>query len=381
MLVLTVGSEARTRKYLPDLPITREVDLVCVERGASNDDLLAAAPDADAIVADAISPVDVRLIEAMPNLKLIHSEGVAFNAIDVEAARARGIAVCNCAGVNAGTVAEQAVMLMLMCLRRALEGDRAVREGRQIALKERMMVEGFRELGDCTVGFVGFGAIGQATARYLRPWGCKMLYNKRHPLDEGLENELGVHFASLDDLLATCDIVSLHVPVTDETRGMVDGAFLAKMRSDGVLINTARGDIVDQEALVAALEEGSIAAAGLDTLTPEPVTLDNPLVNLSTEAAARVSSRPMWAASRRACSIGRTERFGKTSLGLQRGKNSSIACASGTRDSPLVFSGKLRSAAGGCTRFRAKAALGAPCRCRFRSIPSTRFRARRAPSR
>lgn len=93
------------------------------------------------------------------------------------------------------------------------------------------MVEGFRELGDCTVGFVGFGAIGQATARYLRPWGCKMLYNKRHPLDEGLENELGVHFASLDDLLATCDIVSLHVPVTDETRGMVDGAFLAKMRS------------------------------------------------------------------------------------------------------------------------------------------------------
>ena len=120
----------------------------------------------------------------------------------------------------------------------------------------------------------------------------KMLYNKRHPLDEGLENELGVRFASLDDLLATCDIVSLHVPVTDETRGMVDGAFLAKMRSDGVLINTARGDIVDQEALVAALEEGSIAAAGLDTLTPEPVTLDNPLVNLSTEAAARVVFSP-----------------------------------------------------------------------------------------
>ena len=175
MLVLTVGSEARTRKYLPDLTITREVELVCVERGAANDDLIALAPDASVIVADAISPVDAQLIAAMPNLKLIHSEGVAFNAIDVDAARAKGVAVCNCAGVNAGTVAEQAVMLMLMCLRRALEGDRAVREGRQIALKERMMVEGFRELGDCTVGFVGFGAIGQATARYLRPWGCKML--------------------------------------------------------------------------------------------------------------------------------------------------------------------------------------------------------------
>lgn len=292
MLVLTVGSEARTRKYLPDLPITRDVDLVCAERGVANDELLALAPGASVVVADAISPIDAQLIAAMPNLKLIHSEGVAFNAIDVDAARARGIAVCNCAGVNAGTVAEQAVMLMLMCLRRAPEGDRAVREGRQIALKERMMVEGFRELGDCTVGFVGFGAIGQATARYLRPWGCKMLYNKHHPLDEGLENELGARFASLDELLATCDIVSLHVPVTDETRGMVDGEFLAKMRPDGVLVNTARGDIVNQEALAAALEAGSIAAAGLDTLTPEPVTLDNPLVNLSPEAAARVVFSP-----------------------------------------------------------------------------------------
>ena len=292
MKVLTIGSEARTRKYLPDLPIAREAELVCSERGAANEELLALAPDADVIVADAISPIDDELISGMPNLKLIHSEGVAFNAIDVASAQRHGIAVCNCAGVNAGTVAEQAIMLMLMCLRRALEGDRAVREGRQIALKERMMVEGFRELGDCTVGFVGFGAIGQATARYLRPWGCKMLYNKRCPLDEGTENELGVRFASLDDLLATCDIVSLHVPVTDETRGMVDGEFLSKMRPDGVLVNTARGDIVNQEALASALEGGSIAAAGLDTLTPEPVTLDNPLVNLSPEVAERVVFSP-----------------------------------------------------------------------------------------
>lgn len=292
MKVLAIGSEARTRKYLPDLPIAREAELVCAGRGVANDELLALAPDASVIVADAISRVDAQLIAAMPNLKLIHSEGVAFNAIDVDAARSRGVAVCNCAGVNAGTVAEQAVMLMLMCLRRALEGDEAVRTGRQIELKERMMVEGFRELGDCTVGFVGFGAIGQATARYLRPWGCKMLYNKRHSLDASLEDELGVRFASLDDLLATCDIVSLHVPVTDETRGMVDGKFLAKMRPDGVLVNTARGDIVDQEALAAALEAGGIAAAGLDTLSPEPVTLDNPLVNLSPEAAARVVFSP-----------------------------------------------------------------------------------------
>ena len=292
MKVLTIGNEARTRKYLPDLPIVDEVDLVCAERGTGGDLLLAMASDADAIVADAISPVDDELISGMPNLKLIHSEGVAFNAIDVASAKRHGVAVCNCAGVNAGAVAEQTVMLMLMCLRRALEGDAAVRSGEQIKLKERMMVEGFKELGDCTVGFVGFGAIAQATARYLKPWGCRMLYNKRHPLDAAAESELGARFASLDELLAACDVVSLHVPVTDETRGMVDDAFLGKMKPGAVLVNTARGDIVDQEALARALEEGRIGAAGLDVLTPEPVTTDNPLLNLSPEAAARCVFSP-----------------------------------------------------------------------------------------
>lgn len=292
MKVLAIGSEARTRKYLPDLAIAREVDLVCVKRGTPDDVLLSLAADADVIVADAISPVDDELISSMPNLKLIHSEGVAFNAIDVASAKRHGVAVCNCAGVNAGAVAEQTIMLMLMCLRRALEGDRAVRAGNQIRMKEQMMVEGFSELGDCTVGFVGFGAIAQATARYLKPWGCAMVYNKRRPLDTAAEDALGARFVTLDELLATCDVVSLHVPVTDETRGMVNDDFLAKMRPGAVLVNTARGDIVDQEALAGALEAGHVGACGLDVLTPEPVTCDNPLLNLSAEASARCVFSP-----------------------------------------------------------------------------------------
>ena len=292
MKFLAIGNEVRTRKYLPDLEIARTADLVCAKRGTSNDMLLSLAADADVIVADAISPIDDALISSMPNLKLIHSEGVAFNAIDIASAKRHGVAVCNCAGVNAGAVAEQAIMLMLMCLRRALEGDRAVRSGNQIRLKEQMMVEGFSELGDCTVGFVGFGAIAQATARYLRSWGCRMVYNKRHPLDAAAEDKLNARFVPLDDLLSTCDVVSLHVPVTDETRGMVDGAFLDKIKPGAVLVNTARGDIVDQEALAAALEAGKIGAAGLDVLTPEPVTTDNPLLNLSPEASARCVFSP-----------------------------------------------------------------------------------------
>ena len=292
MKMLVIGDEARTRKYLPDLPVVAQTELVVAPRALSEDDIIALAGDADFIMADAISPVTAHMIAHMPNLKLIHSEGVAFNAIDVAAATQAGVAVCNNAGVNAGAVAEQAIMLMLMCLRQALAGDKAVRHGRQIQKKESMMREGFRELGDCTVGFIGYGAIARACAERLVPWGCHMLYNKRSPLSADEEKRLGLEFATQEQIARECDIVSLHVPVTDATRGLVNADFLSLMREDGILINTARGEIVDQDALADALEAGRIAAAGLDTLSPEPVQLDNPLLNLSPEASERLVFSP-----------------------------------------------------------------------------------------
>ena len=229
MKMLVIGDEARTRTYLPELPIVREAELVVVPRGTSDDQILAQAADADFIMADAISPVSAQLIAGMPKLKLIHSEGVAFNAIAIEAARAHGVVVCNNAGANAAAVAEQTVLLMLACLRDAIQADAAVRSGEQIQTKERMMVEGVRELGDCSVGFIGYGAIAQACVQRLAGWGCRMFYNKRHPLPEEREAELGIAFASVEEIAERCDIVSLHVPVTDATRGMVDEAFLARM--------------------------------------------------------------------------------------------------------------------------------------------------------
>lgn len=292
MKLLVIGDAKRTRKYLPDMEIVNRVDVVVAPRGATDEDILKVAADADFIMADAISPVSANLMGSMPNLKLIHSEGVAFNRIECAAAAERGIAVCNNAGVNAGAVAEQTVLLMLACLRDAVAGDAAVRAGRQIQKKERMMVEGFRELGDCAVGFIGFGAIAQATALRLANWGCKMVYNKRFPLSAEDELHFGATFAEVDDLLAQCDIVSLHVPVTPETVGMVDAAFLGKMREGSILINTARGEIVDQPSLRAALVSGHLAGAGLDTLHPEPVKTDNPLLNLPAEVASRVVLSP-----------------------------------------------------------------------------------------
>ena len=292
MKLLVIGSKDRDEKDLPDLPITREVETVVVERGASDEDILQVAADADFIMVDAITPVSARLIGGMPDLKLIHSEGVAYNAIDLDAARTLGIFVCNNAGANAVGVAEQTILLMLACLRDAVNADAAVRAGRQIQTKERMMLEGIRELGDCRVGLIGFGAIARETAHHLAGWGCEMLYNKRHRLPAEEERALGVRFASVDEIAGTCDIVSIHTPVTAKTRNMVDAAFLGRMKPDAVLINTARGEVVDTAALAEALEAGTIAAAGLDTVAPEPVELDNPLLNLSEEASRRVVFSP-----------------------------------------------------------------------------------------
>ena len=222
----------------------------------------------------------------------MHSEGVAFNAIDVAAARERGVIVCNNAGVNAGSVAEQAILLMLACLRHMPEGDAAVRNGRQIAVKERLMVEGIKELGDCKVGLVGLGAIAVETAKRLHAFGSEILYWNRNRRSEEVERSLGVSYLPLDELARTCDIVSIHVPVTPETTDLVDAEFLASMKNDAVLVNTARGEIVDQTALAEALERGTIAAAGLDTLSPEPVPADHPLATLSEAAALRVVLSP-----------------------------------------------------------------------------------------
>ncbi len=292
MKLLVIGDETRTKKYLPDLDIVKQIDLVVAARGSSNDEILALAADADFILADAISPVDTQLIEGMPNLKLIHSEGVAYNLIDVKTAQERNIFVCNNAGVNAGAVAEQAILLMLACLRDLCGGDAAVRAGQQIQTKERMMVEGIRELGDCSVGIIGFGAIGQAIAKRLANWGCAVYYTKRHRLSTKEEAALGVSYLSQEDLVATCDIVNLCVPVTEETRQMVNQDFLACMKEDALLINTARGEVIDQEALAATLESGKLAGVGLDVLSPEPVELDNPLLNLSPKASRRVVLSP-----------------------------------------------------------------------------------------
>lgn len=320
MKVLIIGSRDRYEKFLPEVIRTGDFHLVFVPRGSSNAQLLAAAPDAQVILADAISPVDREVIDGMPQLKLIHSEGVAFNAIDTEAARERGIFVCNNQGCNADAVAEQAVMLMLMLLRRGAAGDRAVREGRQIQYKEQAMSDGITELNDCTVGLVGLGDIAQATARLLRAFGCSVYYYAPHRRAPDAEMAMSVSYLPLEKLIARCDIISLHCPVSDETRGMVNEQFLSRMKPSSYLINTGRGDLVDNTALRAALVEGRIAGAGLDTIYPEPTPADHPLVDLPEEVAQRMVYSPHLGGITTGSFQRAHQNMWKSVLGLTQGK-------------------------------------------------------------
>lgn len=292
MKLLVIGNEERTKKYLPDMPVTHEVELVVAPRGASNEEILTLAPDADFILADAIAPVDAELIEHMPKLKLIHSEGVGFNLFDLESARAHGVYVCNNRGVNAVAVAEQTILLMLGLCKHICEGDRAVRAGEQIKMKESLMVSGIEEIYGSTIGLIGFGDIAREVALRAHAFGARVFYNKRSPLSAKDEERFYAHYLPVEEMLACSDFVSIHVPVTPQTTGMVDAEFFSKMKDGAYLINTARGEIVDNDACVEALKSGKIAGAGFDTLAPEPVQTDNPLLNLPRDLQDKVLFSP-----------------------------------------------------------------------------------------
>ncbi len=289
---LIFSNKKRVEKYIKYCKVPKDMELIFMEQATSDDEVLAKAKDADFIFADAIKEVSKKLISNMPNLKLIHSEGVAFNKIDIETAKKLNVYVCNNRGANAGAVAEQTILLMLGLLRNVLDGDRKVRIGKQIETKERMMLEGVVELADCTVGLIGFGAIAKETAKRLNSFGCKLYYYSRRKASDEIEKEYNVEYKNLDELASECDIISLHVPVTAETTNMIDEKFLAKMKKTAFLINTARGEIVDGEALKNALIKGELGGAGLDTLSPEPVKLDNPLLDIKEELKYKILFSP-----------------------------------------------------------------------------------------
>ena len=222
-----------------------------------------------------LRPISGHDLEQAQELKLVHKMGAGVNTIDVETATRLGIAVANMPGANAPSVAEGTVLLMLAALRRLPALDRATREGRGWP-SDSSLGETVRDIGGCTVGLIGYGNIAKTVERIVLAMGTP----PSRVLHTSTRDDGHPAWRPLPDLLAASDIVSLHLPLTDATAGMLDRAALARMKRDAVLVNTSRGAVVDEDALVDALRTGGLAAAGLDVFAVEPLPADNPLLGL-----------------------------------------------------------------------------------------------------
>ena len=209
-----------------------------------------------------LKPVTAEVIAKAPKLKLIQKIGSGVNTIDVEAAKRRGIAVCNLPGTNSRAVAEMTLLLMLACLRRLPQLGEAVHEARWVDAWK--LQDSFGELGGRTVGLLGYGAVAKLLEPMLQAMGAKVRHWSRSGGD-------------FDTVLGTSDIVSLHLPLTKDTEKLVDPR---RMKRNSILINTARGGLVDEPALIEALKTGHLAAAGLDVYREEPAPADHPLLAL-----------------------------------------------------------------------------------------------------
>lgn len=217
--------------------------------------------------------VTPQVIEAAPKLKLVQKIGVGVDTIALDACKARGIAVCNMPGTNTQAVAEMTLALMFSVLRRIVMLDTATRAGRGWSLPPASL-DGIGEIGGRTIGLIGYGGVPRILAPVLRALGADVVAWSRTPPDDGAEA------VSFDQLLARSDIVSLHVPATPQTTDILDASRIAAMKRGAILINTARGALVDESALVDALKAGHIAAAGLDVFVNEPLGADRPILKL-----------------------------------------------------------------------------------------------------
>ncbi|PSP84830.1 C-terminal binding protein [Halobacteriales archaeon QS_1_68_17] len=238
------------------------------------DEVVAGAADADALVVTR-APVTADVLAALPELVVVARYGAGYDNVDIDAATDRGVAVVNAPDYCVDEVATHTVALLLACDRRLRQYDSQVRVG-EWDWRAQPDVTRF---GDATLGLVGFGAVGRAVAERVRGFGVDVLACSASATDAEIR-EYGAEPADLDALLDGADYVSLHRALTDENRYLIDAAALSRMHEDAVLINTARGGLVDQDALVEALTAGEIAMAGLDVLDPEPPDTDDPLLAL-----------------------------------------------------------------------------------------------------
>jgi lactate dehydrogenase-like 2-hydroxyacid dehydrogenase len=261
-----IRAVAQARVWEGDLPPTRP-------------ELLAAVGGCVGVLTLLTDRVDEELLDrAGPGLRVVSNYAVGYDNIDVRACAARGVAVGNTPGALTETTADFAFALILAAARRIPEASRFVQAGKWTSWGPLLLLGS--DVSGATLGIVGFGRIGQAVARRARGFGMEILYSSRTAVDPAIEAELGARQVPLAELLAQSDFVSLHVSLGPETRHLIDTAALTLMKPTAILVNTARGPVVDSAALFAALRDRRIGGAALDVTDPEPLPLDDPLLGL-----------------------------------------------------------------------------------------------------
>ncbi len=221
--------------------------------------------------------VDGDLLDRHPSIKVVSNFAVGYDNVDVDAATARKVAVCNTPGVLTQATAEFAFTLLVSAARRVVEAARYVEDGKWQTWGPRLLLG--QDIAGATLGIVGFGRIGKELARMASGFNMRILAHDAYE-DPRAAEEFGITYVPLDELLQQADFVSLHVALTPETHQMIGTRELGLMKTTAVLINAARGPVVDTDALVTALRDGEIFAAGLDVTDPEPLPADHPLVSL-----------------------------------------------------------------------------------------------------
>ena len=290
MKIVSTVPESRFQKYSVEWPKKWEIHYLGFPY--TDDEMIEAARDADILFVDSIHPVSENVISKCKNLRMIHTEGVSFNKVEVEAAKKAGVLVCNNRAVNASAVAEHCIGMMLAGLRHIARGDHKIKAVGYTAAKNQTTTEGVRELGGLEIGLIGMGVIGREVAKRLMPWGCKLRYYYIVRMNEDIEKEFNLEYVDFESLISNSDIISVHVPVTKGTFRMLGAEQFQRMRPSTLLINNSRGEIVDNMALAEALEKGTIFGAALDTVDPEPLPEWHPLLHLSEEAEDRLTLTP-----------------------------------------------------------------------------------------
>ena len=250
-----------------------DADIWQGEMPPSRADLLARVRDADGLLSLLTDKVDAELMDAASRLKVISNMAVGIDNVDVAAATARRIPVGNTPGVLTDATADQTFALMLSAARRVVEGEKYVRAGKWKTWHPQLLLGA--DFAGATLGIIGFGRIGQAVAKRAQGFDLRVIYH-----DPTAQPAFGASPVDLDTLLRESDFISLHVPLTEQTRHMINTETLRKMKPNAILVNTARGPIVDPQALYTALKSKQIFAAALDVTEPEPLPADSPLLEL-----------------------------------------------------------------------------------------------------